>query len=87
MMGNIEEIANALRKIQADSSTQAINLEREYGYMKNTHSKVLSVFGDQQAGQGLASSLFTAMERAYDAYCEMYSLSSDTGKMIQRLKR
>ena len=86
-MGNIEEIAGALSKIQANASKYAVALEREYAYMKNTQNKVLSGFGKQQAGQALVSSLFTAMERTYDAYCEMYSLSSDTEKMIARLKR
>lgn len=86
-MSNIDEIANTLSKVQANGSRYAVALEREYGYMKNTQSKVLSCFGDQQIGQVLASELFTAMERVYDAYCEMYSLSSETAKMIARIRR
>ena len=86
-MVNCEEIAYALRKIQDDSSMCAASLMREYNYMKDLHNKVLSVFGNQQVGQHLASSLFTAMERTYDAYCEMYSIGSDTEKMISRIKR
>ena len=86
-MGNLEEIANALSKIQANASKCAVALERECAYMKNTQNKVLSGFGNQQTGRALVSSLFTAMERTYDAYCEMYSLSLDTEKMIAKLKR
>ncbi len=62
-MMNAEQIKNELLRIDSNVSTYATGLERECGEMTDTMNKTQSVFGDQQPGQELVSTLYRTMEK------------------------
>lgn len=61
-MNNMEEIVNELLSIDSDISTHAVKLQRERGEITNTMNKAQSAFGDQQAGQGLVTTLYKTLQ-------------------------
>ena len=86
-MSNMEEIIDELLSIDSDISTLEIRLQRERGEITNTMNKAQSAFGDQQAGQGLVTTLYRTLQNIVVADSSLSIARQEIRDCIQNMKK
>lgn len=86
-MSSIEQITSELLSIDSDISTYAVRLQRERGEITNTMNKAQSAFGDQQAGQGLVTTLYRTLQNIVTADSCLHLVRQEIHDCIHNMQK
>ena len=86
-MHNIEQIVSELLSIDAGLTNDTVRVQQERQDIIDAMNKVQSVFGDQQPGQLLVTTLYSTMQNMIATENSLYLVKQKIHECIENIKK